>query len=260
MRFVLLFAVVILILLSSCVPNRKLVLMQSNDVNRNDLPKDSVMRIYEQEEIGYKIQPNDALYIRFESLTPEEFDFFKEGNQQGGAGGARNFAIVSELVDTEGNILFPVLGKVKVSALTIFQVQDSLQAVANRYLESPIVKVRLVNFRFTLLGEVFQEGTVSTFNNRTTLPEAIGLAGGLGELANRVNIKVIRQHEGRTEVGYLNLLDENVITSPYYVVHQNDVIIVPPLKQRAYRKYFSQNLSLVITSITLLLTVINLTN
>jgi polysaccharide biosynthesis/export protein len=246
----------VLLIFSACVPNKKYVYLQKRDLNKT-MPVDTVLRNYSQYQFEYRIQPNDAIYVRFESLTPQEYDFFKETQS---SAGNRNYAVTSELVDAEGKILFPVIGKIRVAGMTIFEVQDTLQSVAAKYLESVVVKARLVNFRFTVLGEVAQEGTIPTFNNRTSILEAIGLAGGLGELADRSSIKIIRQKGSQTEVGYINLLDENILESPYYYVHQNDILIVSPLKQRPFRKYATQNLSLFITSLSLLLLIINLTN
>lgn len=247
-----------LIFLSSCVSNRKVTLLQKGDIPQENLPKDSVVRTYEPDSFTYRIQSNDILFVRFESITNEKYDFLSQGT---GMQGSQNLnpLIVGELVDENGQIPFPVLGRVKVSGLTVFEIQNKLQQLANQYLESPVVKVRLINFRITLLGEVANEGSVTLNNNRVTMLEAISLAGGLGELADRSNIKLLRQRDGKTEVVYLDLLDEDFINSPYYYVTQNDVLIVPALRQRPFRKYFGPNLALVVSSLSLLLLAFNLT-
>lgn len=90
--------------------------------------------------------------------------------------------------------------------------------------------------------------------------EAIGLSGGFGELADRSAVKVIRQNGALTEIYYVDLLNENFLESPYYYVQQNDVIIVPPLKQRTFRKYFVGNLGILTTTISFALLIITLSN
>ena len=250
-----------LVFLGSCIPNKKITLLQKGDVNVKNLPKDSVMRTYAVDSFSYKIQASDILSVRFESLTQKEFDIFATKNMQtAGLGGTTaNTLLLGELVDNKGEIPFPVIGKVKVSGLTVFEIQDKLQKLADQYLESPLVKVRLINYRATFLGEVKAEGTFVFDNHRVNLVEAIGRSGGFSDLADRSNVKLIRQREGKTEVVYLNLLQEDFITSPYYYVYQNDVIIVPALKQRPFRKYFGENLALIVTSISLIFLTINLT-
>ncbi len=245
------------LVLSSCVPNRKYIYLQHQDVKVKNLPKDSVVRTYNTDVFDYRVQPHDALFVRFESATDKQFDFLSadQGNLVNVAQAAN---LASELVDEQGEIRFPVIGKVKVVGLTIFEIEEKLQELADQYLEEVKVRVRLVNFRFSVLGEVPREGISTSFNNRVTVPEAIAMAGGLGELADRSNIKLIRQLGNDVEVAYIDLLDENFIHSPYYYIHQNDVLIVPALDQRPFRRYFGQNLSLFISSLSLLLLVINL--
>lgn len=248
---------------AGCVSNKKYVLLQKDDVNVKDLPKDTVIRVYELIQHEYKIQPEDNISVRFESLTPKEFDIFNRQFNQMQQSQAMNLnqgnaILIGELVDPKGEIAYPFVGKVKVAGLTVYQAQEQLQELADKYLESPVVKVRLINFRFTILGEAQHEGTVVLGNNRVNYIEAIGLAGGLTDLADKRNVKLIRQINGRTEVRYINLLDENFINSSEYYVHQNDILIVPALRQRPYRKYFGQNLSLIISSLSLLLITISL--
>jgi polysaccharide export outer membrane protein len=259
-KHLILFALAVMISLSACVPNKKYVYFQKNDVNKKELPKDTTLRAYSYEDFHYKIQPEDILSIRFESLTPKEYDFFSKeaGLSNQGVSQQANPLLIGELVDREGTVPFPVIGKVKVAGLTVFEAQDTLQAIANQYLESPLVKVRLINFRITVLGEVNREGNVVLANNRVSMIEAIGLAGGLTDLADKKNVKLIRQKQGKTEVQYIDLLDEDFMNSPYYFVNQNDVLVVAALRQRPYRKYFSQNLSLLVSTVSLLVLTINL--
>lgn len=257
MRFLLFFLGVV-VFMSSCISNKKVVFLQKNDVNVKGLKKDTVLRTYALDTFNYRIQPNDIISVKFESLTPKEYDFFSSGNVQQTNIIGSNALLFGEIVDENGEVNFPVIGKVKVMGLTIFAIQDKLQVMANQYLESPVVKVRLLNYRVTVLGEVLKEGSITLANNRTSLLEVIGLVGGLGELADRSNIKLIRQKGNTTEVQYINLLDERFIESPYYYVNQNDILIVPPLKQRPFRKYFGQNLALAVSTLTLLLFAINL--
>lgn len=234
--------------------------MQKEDVNKDQV-KDSVLRSYPIKPFEYRIQPHDALYIRFESVgKDDEYNFLVTDQQANvNANNPGAMTLNSDLVDEQGEVTFPVVGKVKVAGLTVFQVQDTLQAIADQYFTASIkVRVRLVNFRFSVIGEVAREGQVTSFNNRITLPEAVALAGGMGELADRSNVKVIRMKNGASEIGYVDLLDENIINSPYYYINQNDVLIVPPLKQRPFRRYFGQNLSLFVSSLSVLLLIINL--
>lgn len=251
--------VMITIVSASCVTNKKYVYLQKEDVNATGLPLDTILRSYTHEDFEYRIQYEDILSVRFESISPDEYNFLQQQQQQGFGGLNQGGALlIGELVDKNGEIPFPFLGKVKVSGLTVFEIQDKLQAIADQYLQSPVVKVRLLNFRFTILGEANSEGTISVINNRVSIIEAIGLAGGLTDLADKSMVKLISQNGNKSEIAYINLLDENFISSSHYYLKQNDILIVPALKQRPYRKYFSQNISLLVSTVSLLLLTINL--
>jgi polysaccharide export outer membrane protein len=248
----------LVLILFSCVPNKKYVVLQKADVHKTDMLRDSTLRSYNADTFQYKVQPQDILSIRFQSLTAEEFDFLGVTNTQMGGIAFGGPLLFGDLVDENGEVPFPVVGKVRVGGLTVFEIQDKLQRLADQYLESPSVKVRLLNFRVTVMGEVLREGTITINNNRATMLEVITLAGGLGELADRSKIKVIRQAGTQVDIQYVNVLDENFISSPYYYAHQNDILVVPPLRQRAFRKYFAGNVSLVVSTISLGLLIYNL--
>lgn len=256
--------IVLILLSNACVVNKKVQYLQKEDVNlKSDaLVKDSIYRTYVLSDFEYKLKPEDVISVKFYSLTPDEYDFFsiKSGsgiayNQfQNGASALVN----GYLIDENGEVEFPVVGLVKIKDMTVYQAQNEILKIAKQYLESPVVEVRLLNFRFTLLGEVKKEGTIGSLNNRITMLEAIGLAGGFTDYADKANVKIIRQGDGKAEVYYLNLLDENFINSPYYYMNQGDVLIIPPLKQRPYQIYFGKNLALIISSMSLLILVLNL--
>ncbi|MFM9840699.1 MAG: polysaccharide biosynthesis/export family protein [Cyclobacteriaceae bacterium] len=236
-------------------------MLQKNDVNSVGLTTDKVVRSYAIDSFTYKIQSNDIVSVRFESLTSKDYDFLSSQSIQGvGAqlqGG--NALLIGELVNEAGEIPIPLIGKFKVEGLTVFEAENKLQALAVRYgIQSPIVRVRLINYRITLLGEVNKEGTTFLTTNRVSMLEAIGLAGGLGELADRSKVKLIRQRGNQTEVVYLNLLEEEFFKSPYYYTYQNDVLIVPALRQRSYRKYFGQNLAVFVSTVSVILLTLNL--
>ncbi len=247
-----------IVIFSACVPAKKLVYLQKEDElkRRKEIPKDSVLRTHSVQIQEYRIQPLDILSITFETLSEESdaFDFLSKLSPQtrtgGGGRGASNAALNGILVNGEGDIEYAILGKIKVSGLTLFQAEDSIRAIASKYLPNVVVRVRMLNFRFTVLGEVGSEQTVNSTNTRLTMMEAIGLAGGLGELADRSTVKVIRQKGQHTDIYYVNLLEEDFLESPYYYVQQNDVIIVPPLKQRTFRKYWVGNLGIVTATLS----------
>jgi polysaccharide export outer membrane protein len=100
------------------------------------------------------------------------------------------------------------------------------------YLQDPVVNMRFLNFKVTVLGEVNRPGTLRLTNKRVTILEAIGMANDLTPYANRTNVLVIRENEGRREYARLNLQDDNIFTSKYFYLMQNDVIYVEPLPAR----------------------------
>ncbi|MEQ8243660.1 polysaccharide biosynthesis/export family protein [Fulvivirga sp.] len=246
------------LLFASCVPNKKILYMQTKDELAEGFRKDSVLREYNLANHEYKIQPEDILSVKVISLTDEEYSIFKESQNQNLQGNIAAAALSGYLVDVDGYLEFPVVGKIKVSGLSIVQIEQRIQESIKSYLVNPVVRVRLLNFRVTILGEVNQEGVIEVVNNQVSILEVIGRAGGMTDLAKRDEVKLIRKNGSQMSVSYLNLLDEELLNSPSFYLQNNDVLIIEPLKQRPFRKYFGPNLALIISSVSVLLLTFNL--
>lgn len=160
------------------------------------------------------------------------------------------------LVDNAGNVPFPVIGNVPLAGLTIFEAEERMRTILSEHLRDPVVRVRILNFRFTFVGEINSQ--ITSFNPRISMVEAIALAGGLPEMADRENIKVIRQRGNEADVFYVNLLDENFVSSEYFYLQQNDIIVVSALKQRPFRMYWTENISIILSTVSIVLLFVTL--
>lgn len=144
------------------------------------------------------------------------------------------------LVSNDGSIDFPVLGKVYVEGLTKQQLAEKLQADISKYIEKPLVKVQIVNYKVTLMGEVNRPGTLSVKNDRISVLDAIGQSGDLTINANRKNILVIRDMNGNKEFLRMDLTDPALFASPSYYLKQNDVVYIEPNKAKKRNSRYSQ--------------------
>jgi len=248
---------VLAVIISSCVPNKKYVLLQKDDVNKKDLPTDTILRTYQLQLTNYKIQPQDQLSINISTLTPDEFNFIKELNPvQGVGGGGANMITMGYLVDNDGNVTFPVLGNVKLAGLTLFEAEEKMKEVLKNMLRDPVVRIRVLNFRFTFVGEI--NARVTAPSPRISMVEALAMAGGLTELSDRENIKIIRQRGDQADVFYVNLLKEDFVSSPHFYLQQNDIVVISALKQRPMRMYWTQNIGLFVSTLSVVLLMANL--
>jgi polysaccharide export outer membrane protein len=183
-----------------------------------------------------RIQKNDMLSIQvYSASTRAEVDELYNlrvpggtGNQSANTGGL--------LVDAKGNIEYPRLGTFHAEGLT----KDELAAQIKKRLTEPIellkdptVIIRFVNFKIAVLGEVGNQGVISIPSERVTILEAVGLAGGISEWGSKEAVKVIREIDGKRQIGQVNLSSDSVFQSPYYNLMQNDVVLVQPTKRKA---------------------------
>jgi polysaccharide biosynthesis/export protein len=181
------------------------------------------------------IQKNDILSISISSLSAEASAMFNPVTPSGsttGAAGAGNGN--SYLVGSDGSIQFPLLGTIKTEGLTKAQLRDKITntILEKKLLVDPIVSIRFLNFRVTVLGEVAHPTVVSVQNEKISLLEALGLAGDLTIYAKRTNVMVIREENNKKIIERLDLNSTELFTSPYYYLQSNDIVYVEPNKAR----------------------------
>jgi polysaccharide export outer membrane protein len=130
------------------------------------------------------------------------------------------------IVDPEGYINYPVLGRLKIVGKTKLEATNYLTNLISDYVADPIVNLQIVSFRVTVLGEVNSPGMKTTRNERLTILEALGLSSDLTIFGNRKNVLIIRENNGIKEFGRIDLTKSDIFSSPYYYLQQNDVIVV----------------------------------
>jgi polysaccharide export outer membrane protein len=164
------------------------------------------------------------------------------------------------LVDNEGMIDFPVLGRLKVGDLTKTQAEEMIRQGLKPYLkEVPIVNVRMANYKISVLGEVARPGTFSISNEKVNIFEALALAGDMTVWGVREDVKLIREDSnGERQVISLNMNDAEVINSDYYYLQQNDVVYVTPNKVKARNSDIGSATSLWFTAGSMLVSIASL--
>ncbi len=224
-------------LLSSCVSYKKQIFFQGlRDTTYSASTK----------QVDPIIQRGDQLSIMVYALDQENAQLFNQpmGGGQGGnmnqmMQGGQGGGMMGYLVDEYGNIEFPKLGTVKVMGFTQQQLRDTIKSRLVNYVKEPIVNVRFLNFRVTFMTSD-RATTMVVTNNKTSILQFLGTAGGIGWMDKRDNILVIRQIGDSRQIYRINLTDASVFNSPAYYLQPNDIVYVEPNK----RKFLETNIQL----------------
>lgn len=215
------------------------------------------------------IQPGDQLVIL---ITAKDMDVVKPFNQNysssemvqtnnfaGGNTPNQGMTTISGptyIVDTEGNVDLPVIGKINTVDKSLVDFKNELKTKVSQYVINPTVNVRLTNFKVTVLGEVNRQGDYTIANGQATILNALGLAGDLTMFGKRNDVLVIRTENGTVTHGKVNLQDANLINSPYFNLKQGDAIIVQSNKTRELTSKQNPNTALYLTAISIGVTAI----
>ena len=164
------------------------------------------------------------------------------------------------LVDNEGKISFPVLGALTVGGLTKKQAEQLIVDKLKPYMkENPIVTVRMVNYKISVIGEVARPGTFTISNEKVNLLEALAMAGDMTVYGLRDNVKLIREDaNGKQQIVTLDLNNAETILSPYYWLQQNDIVYITPNKAKARNSDVGNSTSLWFSATSILVSVVSL--
>lgn len=178
-----------------------------------------------------KIQPDDILSIAVSSLSAESNVLFNNVILPTTGAGTNVIADkINEgyLVDKNGFINFPVIGKIALAGLSKEEATEKMTDLIKTQVKNPIVNIRFLNFKVTVIGEVQNPSTFTVPTEKINVLEALGLAGDMTTYGRRETVLIIREKNGVRTTTRLNLNKKDVLSSPYYYLQQNDIVYVEP--------------------------------
>lgn len=249
----------LVLLLCSCNSRQKIVYIQQAEetgVFPNQTPYEAL--IAPDDKLTILVTCSDLpLAVPFNLQRPQA------SMNEGGGSNSTNFQDNENLyyrVDPDGCILFPTIGRLKVQGMTRRQLSEHLITYLrdNGYIQDPLVNVAFVGSHYSVLGEVNAPGRIEMKQERVTLFEALASAGDLTIYGERDKVRLLRQTAEGQQVISLNLKDPQVLSSPYYYIHNGDVIYVEPNGTRAANREVSSLQSMAISVTSILITVASL--
>ena len=246
-------------LLTACQSYKKVPYFQNVEV---------VNEVEQQEKLyDAKIMPKDLLTIVVSCTSPElAIPFNLTVASNAGIAVSTSSYVTTQpvlqpyLVDNEGNINFPVLGELKLGGLTKREAEQLIIDKLKPYMkETPIVTVRMVNYKISVIGEVTRPGTFTISNEKVNLLEALAMAGDMTVYGLRDNVKLIREDaNGKQQIVTLDLNKAETILSPYYWLQQNDIVYVNPNKAKARNSDVGNSTSLWFSATSILVSIVSL--
>lgn len=262
-RLLALNAISFLLATTSCVPTKKMIYLQPEEGQTTETFK------YDRQE--YKLQENDILDVQIRSMNPEVNALFSPGStmnqsmQAGTQGGGDLYYMTGYSVNEEGDIELPFVGKINVQGQSLKEAKASVTTEVSKMFKSFHLQVKLGGIRYSALGEFSKPGKKVILQNQATIFEAIAASGDLTQVANRNEVRLIRQYPDGTKIHTISLLDQSIISSSYYFIQPNDVLYAEPLPQKSWgvgvtgAETLSTIVSTLSASLALTLSIISLT-
>ena len=244
----------VIIVLSGCTSSKKILYFQNiDDAELKPLTTEYEAVIKKDDRLTIVVSGPDKLVCAPYNLTLNEMS----ANGSSSVGGNPEQATLSYLVDPNGDIEFPILGKIHVEGMTRNDLVNYLTEEIGKDVKEPIVYVSFRNYKITVLGEVRSPGTYTIDSEKINILQALGRAGDLNLTAKRENILLLREENGVVTHHRIDLRDKDILESPYFYLQQNDVIYVSPSATRVATATTATGIwSVVLSSLTTLITVI----
>lgn len=241
---------VLFAMLSSCASKKQIVYLQPTGVVSDEM----------YERFAPKIQREDLITITVSaSDIKATMPFNQQNAYQMNAAAGQDFAFKpTYLVDDDGEIDFPVIGKVKIGGLTRLQATEFLRKELQKYIVGPGVNLTFANFKVTVLGEVNKPGSYTLPQERVTILEALGMAGDMTIKGVRSNVLLVRETNGIKRMERLDLTSDTVLNSPYYYLAQNDVLYVEPNGAQIRSSSLGQNTNVLISVSSVIISILTL--
>ena len=229
---------------SSCVSKKDIIYFQNDKIEQGKVSN------------SYKtiIKPDDVLQITITALDIEAVRPFNLSAVTYATSSNSAIGVAQQqtyLVDTNGEIEFPVLGKLKIGGLTRDETIDLLKnRLSPHYIKEPNINIRIANYKISVMGDVKVPGTYNIPNERITILDALALAGDINISGKRDNILIIREEDNQKVQYRVDIRSNQLLTSPVYYLQQNDVVYVEPNYARIQSASANSNTSLFISITT----------
>lgn len=238
--------------LPSCISNKKMVYLQ--DKSQKKPHKFDQTESFKVESDTYKIEQNDVLFIevQYQSLGQEKSLAVSSLDERESRIAVAQHPYTSGFQVSDGKIVLQDLGEFEVLGKSIEEVKSLITSRANDSYVNPTVKIYLMNAFVTVLGDVNRPGRFQLFDEINIL-EAIGLAGDLGEFADRGSVKVLRSINDKYEIYHLDLTDQVTVNSQNFIIRPGDVIMVKPQERK---KYAGRNIQWILSGLSVVVSIV----
>jgi polysaccharide export outer membrane protein len=229
---------------SSCITNRDLEYIRSS----------KEIKDAKKNKHDYRLQMGDLISIQISTTTEQQHDFFNKENTANSQLIMQNPYLYGYIIKDDGNLDLPSFGKVKAEGFTLQELESVIGKIAESYFESPVIKLNIINFEISILGEVNNPGTFKVVDPEVNILYALSLSGDMTRFGNRRKVKVIRKENELNRVFYVDLTKKEVLNNSDFMLQPHDIIYVAPLNKKFYAfNNITNVVSMALSAVTLYL-------